>query len=65
LDIAVRLGKYPVLETVIEKFNPIVNRIVRSYGMKPLRYRKRILQSFIAFRGVYDDTLSSSRGMFF
>jgi hypothetical protein len=64
LDEAVRSGKYPVLETVVERFNPIVNQIVRSYGMKPLRYRKRILQSFVAFRGVYDSTLLSSRNIF-
>jgi hypothetical protein len=60
LDDAVRLGKYPASGTVVEKFNPIVNRSVRSYGMKLLGNRRLILQSFIAFRGIYDNTLLSS-----
>jgi hypothetical protein len=64
LDDAVRLGKYPISEALVEKFNPIVDRKTRSYGMKPLRYRKRILQSFVAFRGIYDSTLLSSRNIF-
>jgi hypothetical protein len=59
LDEAVRLGKYPKYETLVEKFNPIDDESGYSYGMKPLRYRKRILQSFIAFRGIYNNTLSS------
>jgi hypothetical protein len=60
LDEAVRLGKYPKYETLVEKFDPIDDESGYSYGMKPLRYRKCILQSFIAFRGIYDNTLLSS-----
>jgi hypothetical protein len=60
LDEAVRLGGLPEFETLVERFDPIIDQSRYSYGMKLLEYRKRILQSFIAFRSVYNNTLSSS-----
>jgi len=50
LDEAVRFGSYPEVNTTVDRFNPIADLSAYSYGMKPLRYRKIILQSFIAFR---------------
>jgi hypothetical protein len=60
LDEAVRLGRYPKCETLVEKFNPVGDQGGYNYGMKPLGNRKRILQSFIGFRKVYNNTLLSS-----
>jgi hypothetical protein len=60
LDKAVRSGKFPVSKTLVERFNPIDDESGYSRGMRLLGDRKRILQSFIAFRSVYNDTLLSS-----
>jgi hypothetical protein len=61
LNEAVRSGKQLVSETLVERFDPVVDQSGYNYGMKSMRYRKRILQSFVAFRSVYDSTLLSSR----
>jgi hypothetical protein len=59
LDDAVRLGRSSEFETLVEKFNPIDDETGYNYGMKLLGNRRRILQSFIAFRDIYNNTLLS------
>jgi len=50
LDTAIRHGSYPLNETIVQRFDPLIGTRRYSNGMRPLDNRKRILKCFEAFR---------------
>jgi len=50
----ITVGTYPNIQTIVQRFIPIVPRRV-SDGMKPIENRKKILQCFEAFKKFVDE----------